>query len=287
MINNSNTLNNNILFKFTPINLNNYYYNFNSIFLDNNSNSQYFSQFQKNIFPNFDFLKLNLNNINQQQTNQFINYSIPNQYKNEDLNNSYDKKIIKSPKKLSYNFHLNFNMLKKKLNIENTRKTHVDSILKKTKSKFLKAIHEILKVCINKLISRLPQNFITNIKIDYNKFYLKKTIGEIYKEFNILPSFKEIKDNNLIRKDKLYLLEQVYNSTFENIYIVYLESEIYKKDYKKILEKDGEKMAILYDYVSKNMCNYYLLSKGNKKKIHFNHYNKSSNIFYVNNNLSN
>ena len=284
MINNSNTLNNNILFKFTPINLNNYYYNFNSIIFDNNSNLQYYSNFQRNYFPNFDILKLN--NINQ-QTNQFLNYSTPNQNKNEDLNNSCDKKIIKSHKKLSYNFHLNFNILKKKLNIENTRKTHVDSILKKTKSKFLKAIHEILKVCINKLISRLPQNFITNIKIDYNKFYLKKTIGEIYKEFNILPSFKEIKDNNLIRKDKIYLLEQLYNSTFENIYIVYLESEIYKKDFKKILEKDGEKMAILYDYVSKNMCNYYLLSKGNKKKIHFNHYNKNSNLFYVNNNLSN
>ncbi len=85
MINNLNTLNNNILFKFTPINLNNYYYNFNSIIFDNNSNLQYYSNFQRNYFPNFDFLKLN--NINQ-QTNQFLNYSTPNQNKNEDLNNS-------------------------------------------------------------------------------------------------------------------------------------------------------------------------------------------------------
>ena len=168
---------------------------------------------------------------------------------------------------LAHNFHLNFNHLRVKLGIDDSRKTHIDSLLKKAKSKCLKAIHEVLKLCLNLLIGRLPQVFITNIKIDFNKIYLTKTIGEIYHEFNLLPTFDEILKKNLIRKGKINLLNEIYNSKFENVYQIYLCSDMYKKDYEKIYHKDGEKIATLYDYVAKNMCEYYLLSKGNKKKI--------------------
>jgi hypothetical protein len=48
--------------------------------------------------------------------------------------------------------------------------------------------------------------------------------------------------------------------------MIYIDSDLYKKDFEKIYLKDGKKIATLYDYVSKNMCEYFILSKGNKKK---------------------
>ena len=188
---------------------------------------------------------------------------------------------------LAHNFHLNFNHLRVKLGIDDSRKTHIDSLLKKAKSKCLKAIHEVLKLCLNLLIGRLPQVFITNIKIDFNKIYLTKTIGEIYHEFNLLPTFEDILKKNLIRKGKINLLNEIYNSKFETVYQIYLCSDMYKKDYEKIYHKDGEKIATLYDYVAKNMCEYYLLSKGNKKKILRNNFlMKKKKLFNINSSLN-
>ena len=63
--------------------------------------------------------------------------------------------------------------------------SHIDSLLKKSKIKCL--IHEVLKLSLNLLIEKLPQNFITNIKIDFNKKYLAKSIGEIIMNINYFP----------------------------------------------------------------------------------------------------
>ena len=49
--------------------------------------------------------------------------------------------------------------------------------------------------------------------------------------------------------------------------MIYIDSDLYKKDFEKIYLKDGKKIATLYDYVSKNMCEYFLLSKKKKKKV--------------------
>ena len=169
-------------------------------------------------------------------------------------------------KRLTKTFHKQFQELKTQLNVQNTRKTHIDSLLKKIKSKCLKAIHEVLKNCLNLLVGRLPQNFITNIKIDFNKHYLDKTIGDIYFDFKLLPSFNEIYEKNLIRKGKNALFNDIYNMQFKEVYNTYLESNLFIKDFEKIKGRDGEEIALLYEYVAKNMCEYYLLSKGNKSK---------------------
>ena len=87
----------------------------------------------------------------------------------------------------SHSFHINFNNLRKKLGIDDSRKTHIDSLWKKSKSKCLKAIHEVLKLSLNLLIERLPQNFITNIKIDFNKKYLVKSIVKFIMNINYFP----------------------------------------------------------------------------------------------------
>ena len=205
-------------------------------------------------------------------------FSIQQQTLNEHLvkKGSKSKRVIKP-------FHQNFNELKSKMNIPNTRKTHIDSLLKKLKSKCLKAVHEVVKSCFDLYVGRLPQSFITNIKIDFNKYYLNKTIGEIYVEFKLLPSYNEIYEKNLIRNGKDELFNDIYNMTFKQVYITYLESTLFKKDYEKIKKKDGNEIAQLFDYVARNMCDYYLFSKGNKKtKLSF--HNKKS---FTNDNCNN
>ncbi len=183
----------------------------------------------------------------------------------------------------SHSFHINFNNLRIKLGIDDSRKTHIDSLLKKAKSKCLKAIHEVLKLSLNLLIERLPQNFITNIKIDFNKKYLAKSIGEIYYEYKLLPTYDEILKKDLIKKGRLALFTEIYNSSFKNVYTIYIESDLYKKDFEKIFLKDGQKIASLYDYVAKNMCEYFLLSKGNKKKVFKNTFlGRKKKIFNIN-----
>ena len=52
----------------------------------------------------------------------------------------------------------------------------------------------------------MPQNFINNIKIEYNRQYLGKTITEIYLEFSILPPIKEILENKKIKKENTEIL---------------------------------------------------------------------------------
>ena len=228
-------------------------------FLNNNNENQ------NSVSSSFPLLKLN--NIQKQIDLVSLN-STENLLLNQ--HNFYNLELgllHTQTRHLSHNFHLNFNHLRVKLGIDDSRKTHIDSLLKKAKSKCLKAIHEVLKLCLNLLIGRLHQVFITNIKIDFNKIYLTKTIGEIYNEFN--------------------LLNEIYNSKFENVYQIYLCSDMYKKDYEKIYHKDGEKIATLYDYVAKNMCEYYLLSKGNKKKILRNNFlMKKKKLFNINSSLN-
>ena len=217
-----------------------------------------------NLLKNIILNQTNLIQENEYNKNLNSNKILFNLFK-ENGNMSYLK--LQNTRTFSHSFHINFNNLRIKLGIEDSRKTHIDSLLKKAKSKCLKAIHEVLKLSLNLLIGRLPQNFITNIKIDFNKKYLSKSIGNIYYEYKLLPSYEEIINRNLIRKGKFDLFNETYNSSFEHVYMIYIDSDLYKKDFEKISLKDGYKIATLYDYVAKNMCEYFLLSKGNKKKV--------------------
>lgn len=213
-----------------------------------------------NTQTSFDSSSLNTYFTSSQSQSPVLSSSLPHQSSPTKLS-----KTIKS-KRLSRTFHDNFHELKRKMNVQNTRKTNIDSLLKKIKSKCLKATHEILKNCLNLIVCRLPQNFITNIKIELNKYYLNKTIGEIYYDFNLLLSYSDIHEKNLIRKGKHELFNDIYSMRLKQVYNTYLESNLFKKDYENIKLRDGEKFAELYKYVAKNMCEYYLLSKGNKRK---------------------
>ena len=79
------------------------------------------------------------------------------------------------------------------------------------------------------------QNFITNIKIDFNKKYFIKTIGDICYEYKLLPSYEEIIKKNLIRKGKLDLFNEIFNFTFQQVYMIYIDSDLYKNILKKLI----------------------------------------------------
>jgi hypothetical protein len=146
------------------------------------------------------------------------------------------------------------------------RKTQIDSLLKKCKSKAFKTIHEALKKCLNIKLPRLPQNFITNIKIDFNKIYLEKSILEIYKEHKIISSIEEFMSKKYLIEDKVQVFKDFLSLTFRNVFEYYINSKQYVKDYYHIQQREGEKFAILFNYISKIFIQYYTKSKGNRPK---------------------
>lgn len=146
------------------------------------------------------------------------------------------------------------------------RKTQIDSLLKKCKSKAFKTIHEALKNCLLVKLPRLPQDFITNIKIDFNKNYLEKTIEEIYKEFNIVPSVEEFIEKRYLNESKVQIFKDFIGMKLKNVFENYLNSKQYVNDYYHIHKREGEKFAILFNYISKVFIQYYTKSKGNRPK---------------------
>ena len=187
-----------------------------------------------------------------------------------------EKYLVDKEKKEIISLYSTFKYLKEKYGIENSRKNRMDCLIKKIKTKYINAIHEAIKYCVNLNINKLPQYFITNIKIEYNKMYLNKTVEEIYTEFNILPSLNELINKNLIKKNKKELLIELMNSSLKDIYQYYLTSDLYKYHRLYIIKKEGENIGKLYDYVAMNICKYFLYNKGNKKIINYNN-NKNVN----------
>ena len=191
---------------------------------------------------------------------------------NSEINKLYLEKekynlIDENKKKIIY-FYLKFKYLCCKYKISNLRKNHIDIFIKKVKIKVFKGIHEALKYCLNININRLPQTFIINIKIEHNQLYLQKTISEIYSEFAILPPLKEILENKIVKKDKSEIFILLMNSTLMSIINIYLMSNLFLYDKKKLEQKSGLNDAILFDFVANNICDYFKYgnSISNKKE---------------------
>lgn len=110
----------------------------------------------------------------------------------------------------------------------------------------------------------MPQPFITNINIEYNKKYLNKKIRSVYQESNFFldSSFSEYK----ITSDKFILLNELLEMSFKDAFISYMTSERFKNDSSYISAREGEKFSILFEYVAKIFIPYYLFGKGNQKK---------------------
>ena len=161
------------------------------------------------------------------------------------------------------NFNEIFYAIRKNLHIKQSRKCQVDSLLKKAKCKFFQTIHEIMKYSLSIRIKRLPQPFITNITIEYNRCYLEKTVFQIYKEFNLFVNLQKIEDD-IIKINNKELLKEFTKYKLDDLYNIYIESQSYKKSLDEIIAKSGKNIGILYEFVSKNLLSYY---RYNKSKI--------------------
>jgi len=166
-----------------------------------------------------------------------------------------------SQKELSINnFNEIFLIIRRKLHVKHSRKSEVDSLLKKAKCKFFQTVHKIMKYCLSITVNRLPQVFITNITIEYNRNYLEKTIIQIYDEFNLNQNLKIIDDNDIKIKNK-ELFKHFTKYKLYELYEEYIGSQCYKKDINKVIDKNGKNIGTLYEFVSKNFIFYYMKNK--------------------------
>ena len=145
------------------------------------------------------------------------------------------------PEEEKKSFQTIFSFIRKKLQLKVVRKNNIDSLLKKCKGKFFKAVFESIKLCLNLKVERLPQKFITNITIEYNKTFLHKKIIEIYNEFNLLPSLEDIINKNLCRKGKIEIFKEIANSDFYSLYNNYICSDRFKRDYEDLKKEEGKR----------------------------------------------
>ena len=180
-----------------------------------------------------------------------------------------DKIGVEIPKNMeSLTFQGLFTFLRKSLQIKYTRSIHIDNILKKCKGKFYKAVNDCLKKCLKINIRKLPQSYITNISIEYNKKFLDFTIKDLYIYFNLIPySMESIILKDYCLKGKENYFKYIYLSKINDLYFEYLQSKRYKKKCEIIKKQKGIKMVFLHQFVAENFMNYYFYSKPHLRKI--------------------
>ena len=182
-----------------------------------------------------------------------------------------------------------FTSLRKTLDVKYTRKLHIDSILKKCKGRFFKAINECVKKCLRINVPKFPQNFITNISIEYNQKFLDFTMGDLFSYFHLLPySLDDIMEKNYCYKEKEIYLKYIFLSKMGSLYFQYIKSKQYKRMIDLIKTKKGIKIAKLYQFVSDNFINYYVFSRAHIKKSNKNgETEQNSNLEQSNDNINN
>ena len=180
-----------------------------------------------------------------------------------------DKICPEIPKNMeSLTFQGQFTFLRKSLQIKYTRSIHIDSILKKCKGKFFKAVNDCLKKCLKINIRKFPQSFITNITIEYNEKFLDLTIKDLYTYFKLAPySMEVILQKDYCLEGKVNFFKYIYSSKVNDLYLEYLQSKRYKKECETIKKQKGIKSAFLHKFVVENFINYYLYSKPHIRKI--------------------
>ena len=199
---------------------------------------------------------------------------------------------IEMPKDMELKtFQTLFTYVRNSLNIKYTRNIHIDSILKKCKSKFYKAVYDCIRKCVIINIKKIPQIFITNISIIYNRQFLDYTIHELYDYFGLMPySLETIMQKKYYIKGKENFFKYILLSRVDDLYSIYIQSKRYKKEIEKMKKIKGIKMTFLYQFVAENLVNYYYYSKphpkinklGEAKSMNIN-YNTNNNKIYNNN----
>ena len=168
---------------------------------------------------------------------------------------------------------------KKQRNIK-TRKENSDNIIKKIKTRFLKAlkikINEILKMAgSKKFFCFLPQAFITNINKAKNNSILNMTYKEILTKNFI--SWKKSDSNGINNYlHNKYILEylennkdtfknlnyNIFNLTYSQLYQEYFESKEFEMEIANLIKNETLKYTKRYIIKASNFLNYF-----HKKKI--------------------
>ena len=175
---------------------------------------------------------------------------------------------IEIPKEMRFmTFQGFFTFLRKTLQIKYTRRIHIDSILKKCKGKFFKAVNDCLKQCVKINLKKLPQTYITNISIEYNKQFLDFTINDLYNYFNLSPyPMETILQKDYCVKGKESFFKYIFLSKIKNLYSIYIQSKRYKRELESMKRQKGIKMVYLHQFVAENFISYYCYSKPHIKK---------------------
>ena len=69
----------------------------------------------------------------------------------------------------------------------------------------------------------------------------------------------------MVQKDKKDLLYLLMKTKLKDIYKLYIISDLYLYEKRKIEKKSGIGVAQLYDFVATHICEYFLLNKGNHR----------------------
>ena len=131
---------------------------------------------------------------------------------------------------------------------------------------------------LNIIVKRLPQKFITNITIEYNRKYLKKNIIEIYQDFNLLPDYHTMVEKGLIKSNRKEAFSEFCSYELTQLYNIYIESQRYCKEIDDVKNQDGRRIGLLYQFVSKNFCAYFENNKPHCTKIKEQIINHANNI---------
>ena len=174
------------------------------------------------------------------------------------INKEIDKWL---PHEKRVSFPKSFSYLRKKLQVKQSRKTHIDSILKKCKARFFKAISDCLKQCVKIKIKKFPQSFVTNISIEYNKYILDLTVSDLYQLFNLSNDSLDKCFKSCFYEGKENYFKYIYYSKISDLYISYLQSKRYRIEIEYIKYNLGIKMLLLYEFISENFINYYNFSQ--------------------------
>lgn len=132
-------------------------------------------------------------------------------------------------------------------------KTHYNQFLLKYINK------EISTYFPNLCFMKLSQNFISDVKIESNKFFLNLKLKEIFsKEFIGSRNFSHNKEVlNTIEKSENQVLIVLLNKTYSSFYSDYLISDFYEKNLAKLKGKEGEYYMTLFKSHSLDLIDYY------------------------------
>jgi hypothetical protein len=195
-----------------------------------------------------------------------LNYDLCNT--NTNTNTNIDILKLSKTKRISL-FNKQFMKLRESLELKKvSRKCQFDSLLKKVKAKFFKTIFIALKKCLvdSNQIRRLPQSFVTNIKIDFNKDCLERSLISIYNKFGMFTDLDMIIEKQIIKKDKKDDFISLLKMQLKDLFDIYLNSEQFINEKEKMADREGRKLSELFEFIARNIVKYYLTSKGNKSK---------------------